>query len=608
MDVFLISRVPSERVEHFVESLRESGNRYIGPEYQPSVRSVLTAGDWTTIVVYGRNRNNPLPEGIFTARDLVVVYSGYVVDPIDEDTRWGAYFDSVHRDQRPMRVSPGGIYSYATVRTSDGQVCAGHSTPTLEPVYFTQCDDGFHLGNHPLFVHQAGNEFGTPRISETFLLRAAGAGVAIDDHTPFVGTRRLAPGAIVSSRRHLLHVHPAPQPSFGRYRVETLARRVDAVSEGLLEAGSILSRLPKGEFRVSGGKDSRMIAALLKSARLGSIPINQNFPQEVEGQVADMVSAVLNEECRRIPIEEYVDRDLGRATTRKVAYSGGLPAVASQGYPTKAEGSVSGLPLIMGHAHLQRGGFASTRVRTYPEIVAMVKSRSVNPFLRAGFREHNDRLADEWIDSQLRDGKRGPQVLSYTAYLQYTLNYQFQSLYAYVRNWNAMITPMVDERFALLCQQIAESGDSRGGANGIGDLRAERIAMGVIDKLAPELLEFPLANDRFRADVPDTPGYEARDPSLLSPRPVPESDLKRILNTRRLNRELRGQIWDIVSGGLVARLGEEAYLPEVWQFISNPNSEPPAQFNHVLLSTFAMSVLGYSIIQDTPWWETLEVT
>lgn len=605
MDVFLISRLPTAKVGDFIRDLRESAGPHLGPEYELTVRSVVEAGNWATVVSYGRNRNHPLPEMLFYDRDLIYVFSGYVVDTLASDTNWRHFFGpEASTDERPVTRSPGGIYSYATVRRSDGQVSAGHSTPTLEPLYYSQGDGGFHIGNHPLIVHSASRDFEPPLISEMFFLRAVGAGVAIDDHTPFVGTKRLSPGEFVASRDRRLHIIAASEPSFGSYRVRSTKQRIDAVTEALLQAGSILERLPRGEFRLSGGKDSRILAALIKARRIPVDPVNQNFPQEVEGQVADRVAATLGMRCDRTPIEDYVDRDLVRATTRKIVFAGGLPAAASTQYPNRSEGRVPGTPLVMGHAHLQRGGFANNQVRLETEAVAVAKARTVSGLLLPGFAEHNDLIVNAWIDDQLRGGDMSAQVISFTAYLQYTLNYLFQSLYAYVRNWNLLVTPMVDERFALLCKQIAiePAGFLPGSKNGITDLRGERVAMGVVEALAPELLEFPLAEDRYRADRPGRPGYESRNPALLARGHIPEEDLRRIFNTRRLSGRLRGEIWEQVEGGRVARLAEEAVRPEVWNFVSNPKSEPPAEMSRVSLSLFAMSVLGYSIIQDTDWW------
>lgn len=608
MDVFLISRLPTAKAGDFIRELSDAGGHYLGPEYAVTVREVVETGEWTTVVSYGRNRNHPLPEMLFIDGNLIGVFSGYVVDSMEEGTKWRHYFGpETNQDLRPVTRSPGGIYSYATVRRRDGQVSAGHSTPTLEPLYYSQGDEGFHLGNHPLLVHAASIGFDSPRISEMFFFRAVGAGVAIDDHTPFVGTMRLAPGEVLASRERRLHFFKAPEPSFGRYRLGSTKQRIDAVAGALVEAGAILERLPRAEFRLSGGKDSRLIAALIKARGIRVDPVNQNFPGEVEGQVADRVAAILGDECSRIPIEDYVDRDLARATTRKIAFAGGLPAVASIQYPNRSEGRVPGTPMIMGHAHLQRGGFANTQIRRETEAVSAAKSRTVSGLLKPGFAEHNDMIVNSWIDEQLSGGRMSAQVISFTAYLQYTLNYLFQSLYAYVRNWNLLITPMVDERFALLCQQIALQPASfwPASSNGITDLRGERVAMGVIEAIAPELLDVPLAEDRFRADRPGRSGYEARDPSLITRGDIPDEDLKRIFNTRRLSSQLRGEIWEQVEGGLVARLAEEAVRPEVWEFVSDPRSEPPADLSRVLLSQFAMSVLGYSIIQDTDWWNRM---
>jgi hypothetical protein len=260
----------------------------------------------------------------------------------------------------------------------------------------------------------------------------------------------------------------------------------------------------------------------------------------------------------------------------------------------------------MGHAHLQRGGL-NRRIRTVNQAMEVATSRTVSPFLLPPYQEPNRRMVRSFVDETL--GRRGvaPQAVSFHAYLQYSMNYQFQSLYAYVRNWNPLITPMLDERFALLCEDIADAPAPRRPNEhaGITDLWNEHIAMGVIEALAPELLTFPLYGDRFRSDVQGRPGHDLRDPALIQARPIPQEDIGRVFNTRHIGSRVRTAMWERIEGTAVAALGELTTRPDIWQYLSEPESPPPESENTTLVNQFVWAVYGLSLILGHDWWTEL---
>ena len=609
MDAYLVSLVPSAKVDRLVERLEQRGSSYLGPQYRTSVRRVVE-GSVSTVVTVARNSHNPLPECVFDDGRTLFVFSGYLVDPVTDLPTLRSWFGPLDRDSRPILRSPGGLYSYVTVRRRDGQLCAGHSTPTLEPVYVAETADGLHVGNNPLLVHVASTGRDRPDLDESFFLAAVNAGVAIDGSTPFGGCRRVPPRSVLVSvpGTWRTRVLAAPRPSCGRYRLSSTRRRRDAVSSALLRAGSVLTALPMGEFRVSGGKDSRLLAASLSWAGIAATPVNQNHASEVEGQVADRVAAVLGSaSCVRYWRERPIGPDdVARETRRKIAYAGGLPTVASLQYVNRVEAATPGIPLVMGHAHLQRGGLRA-RPRTAEAAIETASSRTVSPYLRAPFTEESARVARDLVDEVLAGGGT-PESTSFHAYLQLTLNHQFQPLYAYVRNWNPHITPMVDERFALLCEDITSSRSlpvPRRRSDGMSDLRSERLAMEVTGLLEPSLLDFPLAGDRYRCDGPDRAGYELRDPDLVRPRPIPAEDVPVFFDTRRTPATVRAQLWEQIEGTVVQEWGEVICRPEIWRYVSEPATGVPDGENRVLLNQFAWRLYGLAVVLATDWWEEL---
>ncbi len=381
------------------------------------------------------------------------------------------------------------------------------------------------------------------------------------------------------------------------------------MSEALIQAGSVLRSLPTGEIRVSGGKDSRLLAASLAHAGIEATPVNNNYPAEVEGQIADKVARVLGwESCLRTPREHPPHgEEIDRLSRRKIAFAGGLPAVASLQYTIRSEGTVPGPPLIMGHAHLQRGGLGG-RPRSLQEAVVTASSRTVSPYLRPKYAERSARIIRGFVNETLTTKGIAPQSMTFHAYLHFTLNFQLQSLFAYVRNWNPLITPLVDERFALLCEDIVASRAPRfrlKASNGLTDLRTERIAMGVTQSLAPSLLTFPLAGGRYRCDGPEWAGFDLRDPELVKPQPVSPEEVSMVFNTRRTRPDVRAHLWEQIEGTVVKPWGELTCRPEVWRYVSEPNSPLPEGESLVHLNQFLWSLYGFSLILGSDWWSDL---
>jgi hypothetical protein len=305
------------------------------------------------------------------------------------------------------------------------------------------------------------------------------------------------------------------------------------------------------------------------------------------------------ESCLRTPRDKPPHGgEIDRYARRKIAFAGGLPAVASLQYTVRSEGTVPGPPLIMGHAHLQRGGL-NLRSRSPQEAVAVASARTVSPYLRPEYAERSARIVRGFVNETLTTKDTATPGMTFHAYLHFTLNFQLQSLYAYVRNWNPLITPLVDERFALLCEDIAASRAPRlrrKESSGIADLRSERIAMGVTESLAPALLEFPLAGGRYRCDGPEWKNFALREPNLVRPQPVSPDEVSMVFNTRRTGPAVRAQLWEQIEGTVIKPWAELTCRPEVWRYISEPSTRLPEGENQVHLNQFLWNLYGFSLI------------
>jgi hypothetical protein len=129
--------------------------------------------------------------------------------------------------------------------------------------------------------------------------------------------------------------------------------------------------------------------------------------------------------------------------------------------------------------------------------------------------------------------------------------------------------------------------------------------MGVTQSLAPSLLEFPLAGGRYRCDGPDSVNFSLRDPELVKPGPVSPEELKMVFNTRRTRPGVRAQLWEQIEGTIVKPWGELTCRPEIWRYVSQPNTPVPEGENQVLLNQFLWSLYGLSLILGSDWWDEL---
>jgi len=609
MDLYLISRMPKVESDAFADEVVRRTSAVVGAHYSATVREVIRTGAVDTVITTLRNNHSSVPETYLRNRGMTYIFSGYTVDELTE-ANVGRYFRRGDDDERPVLRSPGGIYSYVSVRHADGQLFAGHSLPTLEPVFYAQRQPSVHVGNHPLLVHMASMRFDGPTIDEHFYLSAVAAGAALDNTTPFLGTYRVPPRAGLLGHRNVaaVEVVPVPRPRAGTHRVDTYRNRRSAMGQSLMEATSILRRLPEGELRTSGGKDSRLLASALRAGGYDVVPVNQNFPQEVEGQIADRVARELGHDgCVRRAIGSSLSREnILQATRRKIAYSAGLPAIATMQYPTRTEGETPGTPVIMGHAHLQRGGL-NLRIRTLDHAYSAAESRTVSGMLLAPYQQANRNRAQQLVNRTIRRTSFAVQAVSFHAYLDAPANYQLQSLYTYTRNWNHLVTPLLDERFTLLCEDIADARRARkeGENHGITDLFFESLAMGVTEDLAPELLTFPLAGARYKCDGEQWSGHELRDPDSVTSEPISSEALRGVFNTRRLGSALRAELWEQIEGTAVADMMRSTCRPEVVRYVSEPTTPEPDGHGSSALAQFVWGMFGLAIILGTDWWTEL---
>ena len=572
-------------------------------------------GAYQVTVIYLKNEHNPLEPLIFQDSRFWYLLSGYVIEDLS-DSNIAKYFKT-DSDCRPVSTSLGGIYSYATIRKVDGQISAGQSLPTWEPIYYSHTEDVTTIGNDPLVVHRQHQKKDRPVFSEDYALHAMqSGGVPCSDVTPFQGCSRLsAKKQLIARPDGAIRIQSTPAPSYGFLPTDGFNNRVNSYADCLNYSSAIFKKLPPPQFQVSGGRDSRMLAAMFIANDIDVIPESKSIAWSHSGQIADMVAKCLGHSaCRRGLEEVFPDTpNFHELTMEKIQFQSGLASLASTQYPARLGGHMVGHPMVYGHGHHPRGGLA--RIRNREEAQQVIGERLLNVCLSNEVREEPVDRISCYVD-RVKSSSRYWRSLAQHAYMDLPLDYHYCSFQAYFSNWHTPIMPLSDERFTLYCRDLADAPSTReylphnrlrfGEMDGMYDMQSDRLAMEATFRLAPELLEFPLENNRYQIERQRPYRYskaakwfELRDPSRVLDLEKPSNYVPRHYYPD-IDAASR-HIWSYLESTKMTDFFERVTRQDVVEFVKNPSIGTPKTVATPHLKAHIWSVYGLAIIFNSDW-------
>ncbi|MBE1533763.1 asparagine synthase-related protein [Actinomadura algeriensis] len=268
----------------------------------------LTASNWTsadgtiTLLAWTNEPEHRLvPRPLVAADERVLGYTGYLNEP---DIAEKELLETA--DPAAAVESMGGVF--ALFRAHRDGFDAATSIARVCPIYFVESDDFCFIGSRALLVHL------TARAAETGLTRPPvdydvmalqpmiRHGFFTNDDTPFRGVRALpadavltaAPGRGVTVReRTVPDAEPMPADAAGRHR------RVARLAEALVDAAAPLAAHGEPvELALSGGRDSRIMAAVLKAAGVPMIATTHGFADDPDVVLARRIAGLLGLEHR----------------------------------------------------------------------------------------------------------------------------------------------------------------------------------------------------------------------------------------------------------------------------------------------------------------------
>ena len=499
--------------------------------------------------------------------------------------RWGSAVLTAIAGGHPAAASHAG-----TIRADAEAVHARTALARVDPVYLAEVPGAVLVCDRASWAAAAARRLGDhdPVMVGAFLSMGYPAGAA----TPFRGVRALAPDRSLTVAGGRLVVTSArdrdadrggakgpPGIPLGARQYAQVADALIDVVTPLRDAGVLV------ELSLTGGKDSRLIAAALTAAKVPFRARTHGFASHPDVVIAAMIAERLGVEhvvteprppgTGTGPGEAEVIRRLRCAV---LVSDGMLSAFENVGWP---DPQFAAEPVqVGGHGgELLRGGYAAAAWRARRPARARSEARAPELFRRLTTRRLGllrRAAAGEYLASL------GPHAASLPRGPLRTLDDFY--LVNRAGRWSAtarqgylMRAPQVQPFFGDRVVSAARAVPLR-------DRVTDRLHRGVLAELGPDLLDLPLAGSGWKSG-PTAPSLPARPGSAAGPAPAAAPDWRRNF-AGELARILRDYALDLGAAGgmfeIVRRRAAEAVL-------CSPQADPEAAW---ALATLAALLSG----------------
>jgi hypothetical protein len=527
-----------------------------------------------------------LPANRLRVRErMAIVQTGYTTT---DEAAWEA---SLRTEGDALRCGDaGGIAAFCLAMfapTGEEQLFLWATRPGLRVIASADSREVWIAGTRPRLVHLIARDFRAARLDRGYMLSSL-VGWSLDDATPYEETSLVPVDALLKVRGAAvatLHAHPTER--YERNQSTWLMTETHRYRRALREAVEPLRRVSGFELRMSGGKDSRLVAAALyERGIVPSTPVCHALSGEWESPVAERVAAALGWQLKYAQPAFCFRGDVLASVRHNLSLSDGFFASEPMhaAYAQYGSAGEQGLGLVLGHIELQRGGWAESmkggpranRLRMLQHLAP--RRHSVAPALVTRVRE---RLSSYIAELQ-------PISPPETAY---EVNYRFR-----VCRWlNSQL--LLHSRVLLPVYPLLDEKVVRVVSNApLSFLVSESLAFSATCANAPQLRRLGLFRDRYRFEEQKRRlrfmrGYHARvpfelgsstykKPEIIQPGSVAETLCEHIRHGK-LRQELK-----------------EASTDVVWAAIEDPSEErllgtgiPRKKLSSYLWACFQASVL-----------------
>jgi hypothetical protein len=453
-------------------------------------------------------RTAPFPEPLIAAGGRVLGYCGYLGDQADE----GRLLEMGVLDGRVDDL--GGCFS--VFRAGPHGFAAATSIARACPVYYAAAGGLRLAGSRALLVHltaraaQTGITAPAPAYDLAALQAMIRHGYFTSEETPFEGVSAVPNAATLTARvaepmRVARRPLPEPAPPPGGRRAAR--RQAEPLAEALTQAVRPFTRHDRPvRLALSGGRDSRLIAAALHAAGVPFFGATHGMPEHADVVLARRVARTLGVECEVAPTTlrdgaVVVPHPMGRAH-RVVRVCEGMNS-AYEGvngwapYDPEPRTSGSGGERLRGGFLADQRDLTDAGVRKRLQTIFLAQQHLVTDEGNAWARKHHD----EWCARYESVGPGGGlDVLDRLHMFYRTGRWLAGSHTATLMNW-AYYHPFLDNRVVRAALSLSVE----------WRLTEEPVAL-AMNALAPALRDIPFEGRRWR--------FEQGGPRTLWRRPA----------------------------------------------------------------------------------------
>ncbi|HEX6241868.1 MAG TPA: hypothetical protein VFZ61_13260 [Polyangiales bacterium] len=387
--------------------------------------------------------------------------TGYITTPER------AFEGSLREDGQQLRSrDAGGIAAFCLVHwggEGDERLFLWSTRPGLRAIASGEGPSGLVAGTRPRLVHALTRDFRAPSLDLGYI-RAALNGWSLDDLTPYEGTTLLSVDRTLRVCGDRRSVEQHPTPPFRREE-RIFRKQWPLYRDALCEAVEPLRALRGFELRLSGGKDSRLLAAALWNRGITPTTLACQGPEDSpEVRVARRVAEVLGWTLQRAQPSFAYRGGLVPTVRYNLGLSDGFLATEPRHLAFEVHSLTHdvGPGLVIGHMELQKGGWTQNMRQTRGYLVRL-----------------GQRKVSRWsscVVPELAQAARN-RVAEYAAGLPYAegaeygywINYQFRvgrwltSHYLSHSKEHLPVYPLIEEKVTRLvsCAPLAHLVDER---------------------------------------------------------------------------------------------------------------------------------------------------
>ncbi len=434
-----------------------------------------------------------LPEPLISSGTGALGYCGYLGRrALDERNL------ATTEDLGAVTASLGGCFS--VFRARENGIEAATSLARVCPVYCAEAGGIYVMGSRALLVHLVARAAVTGKVRPSVdwdvmaLQPMVRHGFFTNDETPFRGVRALPAAAVLTAGRSAgvrLRTSPLPAVEPAPTSAKQARERVESLADALVKAAAPIAR--HGEpvrLALSGGRDSRLMAAVLKAANVPIVATTHGFADDPDVVLATRIA-------KRLRIEHQVS--LTETGGRRDAVVVRHPFLRTYDIIRTCEGMTSAYedvnrwtsyeftPKTSGSGgETLRGGFLYNQDDTSPE---GIQKRLRTIFLAAEAfvtRQANERALEDYRMWSERARADGPGVLD-RIYLFYRSGRWLVGAHTATLMTSPYYHPFLDNQ--VVREALALPADWRW---------SEEVVFRLLELLAPELADIRPEGKRWR--------------------------------------------------------------------------------------------------------------